>query len=374
MIRSTYTLIVITIAALFASANVYAVEFSLYGETSVTNRSHDYENPSFIIGSLDLYTSKQVGENTSATVEILLEDHGEGFEIDVERMAVEHRITDSFTLGAGRNHTPLGFWNYNYHHGVLVQDTVSRPFFLQFEGQHEGIFPTHMIGLYGIKDFFTENAIFRVNAAVANGPSIDTRTTNKHATDLDTSNITDFNINKMVVGRISYTHIKHRFQVGIFGMYNDIAESGDAQFGFNASRLANGERLYDQSVAGIDFRLSKKSFYLMGEFFYLNTYDRINNPVIAPFPGSHHSYAYYAQGGYRFTDQLTLIGRYEANQFDTSDSYYALREIEQEQHFVGGLRYDLTASSALRFEANHSRPYNNFSHTTYTLQWFFLLL
>lgn len=366
--------IFLLLAGVFASTVAHGVEFSLYGETSLTNRSHDYEKPSFNVGSLDLYTSQQVSNKTNALVELLFEDHGEGFQLDVERMVVEHRVSESFTLGAGRAHTPLGFWNYNYHHGVLVQDTVTRPFFLQFEGQHEGIFPTHMVGLYGIKDFFPDNAIVRIQAGIGNGPSIDTRPTYKHSTDLETSNITDYNELKMAVGRISYTNIRKRFQIGVFGLWNDVVESGDDDATFNLSLMPKGDRLFDQSVAGLDFRLSAKSYYLMGEFFYMRSVDRIVSETIAPVLAVHNSYAYYFQAGFRFGDSFTLLARYEANQFEAQDSYYILREIEQEQHYVAGFRYDLDASSALRFEVNHAAPVEDEAHTTVTLQWFFLLL
>jgi len=361
-------------AGLFSSS-ASALSFSYYGDVALTNRSHDVNKPSFMLGSVDLFSSQRVSDNSKAFLELYFNDSGDGYKLDVERLWIERTLTPTLSLGAGRIHSPLGFWNYNYHHGVFAQDTVSRPFFLQFENQDEGVFPMHMVGLFSNANWAYGDDQIHLQAALGNGPSLNTGPASVgHVPAFESSSVTDYNGGKALVGRLSYVSPKNNYQVGVFGMFNDLVESSTAAASANTSGLESGEKLYDQLITGADARYAVDAFYLMGEVFFLRSTDRIMNDTLAPVLTTHGSYSYYVQGGWHYQPDITLVARYEGNTFRSSDSYYALRKIRGEAHYVLGARYDLDDSSGLRLEYNQTVPRVGKSQSVVTLQWFFLLL
>jgi hypothetical protein len=66
------------------------------------------------------------------------------FLFEVERSFIRYDYNDAFKVSFGRFHTPIGYWNTAYHHGLWLQTTVRRPEQVTFGG----IFvPVHFIGL-----------------------------------------------------------------------------------------------------------------------------------------------------------------------------------------------------------------------------------
>jgi hypothetical protein len=321
-------------------------------------------------------------------MEIIFNNGEHGVETEIERMWIEREFKPEIKLRVGKMHSPLGFWNYNYHHGVLVQDTVTRPFFLEFEEGHEGIFPTHLIGLMANGMMRKANYALSYSVGVGNGPTINTSHVEfeldgannivfvdgvpqiEHGAELEVNNY-DLNKNKLVVGRLAYTNLVKRFQIGAFAMRNDIVEGSDDAA--PTSGLLQGSTLFDQTVAGADFRYSGEKMYLMSELFYLRTVDKIVNANLAPVHGAHNSYAFYIQLGLRFWDKFTPVYRFEGSNLHSDDSYYIARNIVQETHHVIGFRYELDDNNALRFEVNQAQKTHHESETTAALQWFFLL-
>jgi hypothetical protein len=63
---------------------------------------------------------------------------------DLERGFIRFDHSDAFKLSVGRFHTPIGYWNNAYHHGLYLQTTVSRPEMIDFGATYQ---PVHFIGL-----------------------------------------------------------------------------------------------------------------------------------------------------------------------------------------------------------------------------------
>ena len=66
-----------------------------------------------------------------------------GFNAEVERAIVRFEQNDYFKVSFGRYHTPINYWNTEFHHGQWLQTTVSRPEMTQFGGR---FIPVHFIG------------------------------------------------------------------------------------------------------------------------------------------------------------------------------------------------------------------------------------
>lgn len=131
-------------------------------------------------------------------------------------------VNDAFHIGMGRFHPPLGYWNGHFHHGILMQDTVTRPFFLAFEsgGGRNAILPMHLIGVLAEGEI---SRGLRYEAAVANSNVIDTST----ASGLEVPNRADLGRAKTLVGRLYYDDYQHPFKPGITLMSNHVRDSSD---------------------------------------------------------------------------------------------------------------------------------------------------
>ena len=130
---------------------------------------------SFVQGQFDLYATQKIDPKTRVFVEMVFEagpDNGYG--LDLERLNITRQLTPGLSVAWGRFHTPIGYWNTAYHHGALIQDTVFRPTFLDFEDGNGAIFPTHIIGIMADGKVSTGGGDLNYMLAVGNGSSINT--------------------------------------------------------------------------------------------------------------------------------------------------------------------------------------------------------
>lgn len=107
----------------------YAVNFGLFSDVRLSSSSLEGENTGFALGDLDFYATEEISDNTRGFIELVFENTSSGIVTDLERLWIMRTFTDEFKLSAGRFHSPLGRWNRTYHHGSLVQATITRPFF-----------------------------------------------------------------------------------------------------------------------------------------------------------------------------------------------------------------------------------------------------
>jgi len=124
----------------------------------------------FSLGDLDIFLTSQLSDRVSFLTEILIEFEDQGRNIvDVERLLLKYEYADWLNGLVGRGHTPIGYWNTNYHHGAWLQTTVERPLLFQFEDEN-GILPLHFVGLeVSGRTIDTEFASFDYTALVSNG-------------------------------------------------------------------------------------------------------------------------------------------------------------------------------------------------------------
>jgi len=121
------------------------------GFTDVTWRSGGWNtgrNAAFELGQFDLFITSQLADRFSFVGETVFEfDETAGeFVVDVERAGITYAIDDHLRLTAGKVHTPLGYWNNAYHHGLALQPTIERPLLMKFEDEG-GPLPIHTVGV-----------------------------------------------------------------------------------------------------------------------------------------------------------------------------------------------------------------------------------
>jgi hypothetical protein len=104
--------------------------------------------PAFGVGQFDLYITSRLADRVSFNGETVFEfDQAKGeFVVDVERVVVAYAIDEHFRLSGGKVHTPIGYWNNAYHHGLALQPTIERPLLFHFEDDG-GALPIHTVGV-----------------------------------------------------------------------------------------------------------------------------------------------------------------------------------------------------------------------------------
>lgn len=360
-----FTLCFVCALFTFNSSQAHAFEFNLFGDSIY--RSGNHQN-SFILGAVNLNAEQKIGDTAYVTIELLFENTHHGFEIDLERFSVANEIGENLEIKMGRFVDPLGFWNHNFHHASLSQDTVSRPFFLELEEQHEGVFPSHLIGVVVAGEYDSWGYQF----AVANSSGIDSEefpTTN--LLDVDTINFDDPSTDKTLVFRTTVLALDS-LQFGFMYMGNNIVEMAE-ESGIDAINIKHGDTLFEQAVIGIDYNYSYEDFYSFGEFYQIQFTD--NKYLPSANPQTYDAIAFYLQFGYRITNKITSVYRYENLDFPAENStYFALINVGAQTRHVLSLNYRIEESHAIRFEINRHDPESADSETYYNLQWFFLLL
>lgn len=124
-----------------------ALRFHGFGDFSYVISDREGEHNSFGLGHLDFFINSSLSENMDVLSEIVAET-GDDNEVkfEVERLLLRYTPSDYLSVGVGRYHSAVGFYNTAYHHGTLFQTAVGRPFVFDFE-DHGGVLPVHNVGV-----------------------------------------------------------------------------------------------------------------------------------------------------------------------------------------------------------------------------------
>lgn len=353
-------------ALLAASINTAsALEFGLFSDVSLSSNDAPGENAGFALGGLDFFATTNIGESTRVFIEYVFEDPGDGLITDLERLWIARDISDELSIGVGRFHTPLGYWNRTYHHGAILQDTVSRPFFLEFEDGDAAVLPVHVVGVMASGTFSLTSSDVSYEFYIGNGPSLDTNTApDKPEIEINVSG--DLNQDKSVGLRVTYALDDTPLTVGLMMMNNVVAESSAT----GTTSAAEGEDLVAQTITGFDLRFDGDYFDLLVEYYNFDNEGKVVSNL-----ESHSGSAYFAQLGYKINDTNKLIYRYANLDFDANDLYFNILGAEEASHQVIAYRHDLDATNSLKLEINKNDPEatGTESDTTVTLQWAFMV-
>jgi len=340
-----------------------AVEFSVFGDVSYNDTSQTGGTNAFALGALDFYAIQSIDEKTRAFVELVFENEGSHYVADLERLWIRRSLNDNLNVSAGRFHTPLGYWNRNYHHGALLYDTATRPGFLDFEDSASAILPLHFVGMLFDGEVQAGNGTLGYEIQLGNGPSYNT-SSGYGSSEIEVNIFSDQNRSKSPGARIRYSFDAMPLALGIALMSNRVAESG---LSGNASGVTTGEMLVQQVITAVDMKYSGDELDLMAEYYSLRNDDRFAAT------GSHTASAYYIQLGYQVTESLKPVYRYESVSFDNNDAYFMILNTKQENRHVAALRYDLSETNVLKFQAMNVSPKTGASYNEYVIQWAFLI-
>lgn len=366
--------------ALLLPTQAYCLDFSLFGDVvySSVSGAEEEEEESFHLGQFDLIADQEIGESTFVTAEVVFEDSGHGFEVDVERFSVSRHITETTTIGVGRFHTQLGIWNHNFHHGSLIQDTISRPFFLEFEDAHGGILPNHLIGVQMLGDHQTWS--YALGLGNSNGINTVESVTHPGDSAIEVINTNDPSNEKTMGARFALKpESSWLSEIGLSYMRNNVTELGEEDIGAGEQPfIEHGEILFDQDILALDVRYSGEKLRVLFELFLMSFDDNLDivdpSVTVSPNADSYDATAYYFQFAYQLSQKLSAVFRMESLDFDDNSTYFQLLNLTPEERSVIAINYKLQESNALRFEYSHTSPDEEKSYSSLSVQWFFLLI
>lgn len=303
---------------------------------TLSNRSNiqGYSRKGFGVGSFDLYLNPQFGDRVKTLIELIFEvDEKGGTEAELERAQMGYTFSDAATLWAGRFHTPYGYWNTGFHHGAQIQTSILRPRFLDFE-ESGGILPAHTVGAWLTGNIRTGEGKVNYDLYAGNGSRIAANKLNPNmAGDDNHHTMLGFNAG------YNFSGAAEGLKLGLHGFKMDVSD----ELGSKADVLMTG--LY--------------GIYLNDDWEVLTEYYHFNNRTLKsamPKNGdTHASNAWFAQVGRNF-GVWTPFARYEKTSLNPSDPYFfsQINGIPYSRQAVG-LRYDLSATSALKAEFNRTR-------------------
>jgi len=290
----------------------------------------------FGLGGVDLFITSQVADKLSFITELLFEFEEDGANVlDVERLLIRYEPYDWLNISLGRGHTPLGYWNRNYHHGTHLQTTVERPILLEFEDD-DGILPIHFVGLEFTGNIKAPFGLLTYYANVGNG---------RGKTIREIQLVEDANNEKMVSFMVS------------------LEPKGLEGFGFGGNFLFD---VIPSDPAGTPARPDEIKEVIFGSHIYyvdqkiefLSEFQIVNHEILSEY---YHNGGY-AQFAYRFDDVIPYY-RYDFLNVTQGDPYYAgLQGAEDIQQHTIGFRFDWFVYSALKLEYRHKNAESGVSN------------
>lgn len=352
--RKMIGLAFIVVCTLALAAPAQAFEYGAFADIKYSSQSADGVD-SFAIGSLDLYARQKIDADTEVFFEYLIKNNSDGFYLDLARLYVKRKLNDYVRIGAGRMHSPMGYWNDTYHHGVLVQDTYSRPIFLGYEK----VLTTHLVGVT------LDGRVGRLHYEFALGNSTFIKTGG--GAGIGVSSSSDLSDEKTLFYRFTYGVPGVDLKLGLSGMSGAVVEgSSTSTWGLDV-----GDTVVDQNIVVLDFKYSKNKFDLLSEYYFITNAAAPGVGVVAG--ASHDATAYYLQASYNLTTQFRPTLRYETLDKEADDPYFSALATNNYSAVVLALRYELDDSNALILDYRKISFDSGPDDTEVTLDWAFLL-
>lgn len=316
----------------------FAPTISLHGFGDVTLMGEQIETEGvgttgtsgFAVGELDLYIVSRLTNNFSFLTEIVFEQEADGRAIlDVERFWIKYTLSDRFWASLGRHHTPLGYWNRTYHHGLLLQPTVHRPEALKFEDEVRGGFlPIHQVGLTSGGSGFADTWRLDYAGGIYNGRGL---------TRKDIQGTGDLNDEKALGLNLNFTReTDRRILFGPTFFYDDIPPD---------PAVPGREGVIDEKIYGAQFAYRDEHLEILSEYYQVDHYDQAT-------AGDYDHSAYFVIGIWNPWRWKPYAGLDRMN-IDPGDPYFiGLTDLKR---YLVGVRFDANPFVAVKFEYRHDK-------------------
>ncbi|MDF1876531.1 hypothetical protein JHD47_01705 [Sulfurimonas sp. SAG-AH-194-L11] len=306
----------------------------------------------FTTGSLDFYFTKNLSDRIYILIDLVFETTGDSFIVDLERLKIMYDVNEYLTITSGKFHTPYGYWNTGFHHGLQIQTSILRPKFIAFEDRG-GILPSHSVGM------MSEGSVgdFDYNFYVTAGMHIqETNDNNITAGQISTSDGQSQDGNTLVGATCAYNFdtIKvglHTFTQTVNTLNN---QSSDVNMGGGFLVIEeNNLEFYSEAYIFVNHNNTNTSTdeYLFSEAYYAQIaydFDGIK-------PYIRVEYTHYNEKDVYFTSQVATAGG-SYNRFAlglnyslAEDANIKIAVVRHNEHNTQSIYYDALVQFAIRF-------------------------
>jgi len=294
----------------------------LFGDALFNLQDAD-EPDGFQLGQMVAHANGMLSDRVFFFGEVSVTARSSEYSLAMERAILRYDFGDRVKVSAGRYHTPISYWNTQYHHGLWLQGSVARPEAIKFGSRY---IPVHVVG--ATVEGSLGSVPLHYVAGVANG-----RGDNIAAA----GDAGDVNGNRAVFGSLS---IRPRTLLGTSvggGVYVDRISSGGVEFS-------------DEIIGSAHVVWDRGPVQAIAEFIHVR-HEPVNG---GPSTGSP---SFYVHVGYELDGRaqgITPYVRYEEMDIDDDDPVFA-GQLEEYEAVVAGVRYDFDALAALKAEYRNER-------------------
>jgi hypothetical protein len=249
-----------------------------------------------------------------------------GFNIEVERSIIRFDQSDKLKISFGRYHTPINYWNTEYHHGSWLQTSESRPEMVQFGGS---FLPVHFIGALVEGALPAAGLNLNYNAGVGNG---------RGAVISRSGDFGDVNNNRAWLVNLFVKPDK------LYGL-----QAGGSAY---RDEITLGATSYREWITSGHVVWARENPEVIAEV------ANVRHEGIGSIGGLSNSVAYYVQAAYRLPWLERLwkpYYRFEYIHIPKSDTVFRL--VPSLAESIVGMRYDISSFAAIKLEyRNIARP------------------
>jgi hypothetical protein len=292
-------------------------EIHWFGDVGFRASDQQGETASFALGQLDLFLTSNLTDHLNILSELVFKAGNDNrYVINAERLLLQYAPSRYLTLGVGRYHTAIGFYNTSFHHGSWFETAVTRPTIFAYRG---GLIPIHDIGVIASGRIPSGRLGLNYVVELGNGQS------SQSATAEATQNFVDENNGKAV-------------NVGIFAKPEILS---GLQVGFSAHR----DRLHPANAPAVNqTTFAVHAVYSGQTFEWLNEAVAVRSARLAPAADTVTA-GFYSQLSRQFASARPYF-RYQY--VDANNADVAFRALGHRYGPTIGLRYDLGKFAAVK--------------------------
>jgi len=293
-----------------------------FSDVDYTGSDDPAHDEGFHLGQFVLHLTSPLARKVGFFGELSATPHSDQFTFEVERAFLRYDYNDLFKVSAGRYHTPIGYWNTAYHHGLWLQTTVRRPEQVRFGTT---FVPVHFVGVLTEGKVPTGPLGLAYAAGVGNGRG-EHLNRGGDAGDANTH-------------RAWMVHLFSR-PIHVYGL-----EAGGSAYRDRlplAGQPPVGEWIFSGYLVW-----THETPELLGEYIGVR-----HEEAAGP---DHDSHAFYVQAAYRLPGRGSRVkpyARYEKMEIASGDPIYTIPDLEV---VTAGIRLDFVDLAALKAEYRNER-------------------